>query len=88
MDYKLGVAQALKEQIGDALPIENIVSLLENPKSAEHGDIAFPAFALAKAFRKAPQQIATELGETVHSPIVEKIEVVNLFSLPPLPIIF
>lgn len=77
MDYKLGVAQALKEQIGDALPTENIVSLLENPKSAEHGDIAFPAFALAKAFRKAPQQIATELGETVHSPIVEKIEVVG-----------
>ena len=29
MDYKLGVAQALKEQIGDALPIEKIVSLLE-----------------------------------------------------------
>lgn len=77
MDYKLGVAQALKEQIGDALPIEKIVSLLENPKSAEHGDIAFPAFALAKVFRKAPQQIATELGETVHSPIVEKIEVVG-----------
>ncbi|WP_407371619.1 arginine--tRNA ligase [Carnobacterium sp.] len=77
MDYKLSVAQALKEQIGDALPIEKIVSLLENPKSAEHGDIAFPAFALAKAFRKAPQQIATELGETVRSPIVEKIEVVG-----------
>lgn len=77
MDYKLGVAQALKEQIGDALPIEKIVGLLENPKSAEHGDIAFPAFALAKAFRKAPQQIATELGESVHSPIVEKIEVVG-----------
>ncbi|SDQ11784.1 arginine--tRNA ligase [Carnobacterium viridans] len=77
MDYKLGVAQALKEQIGDALPIKKIVGLLENPKSAEHGDIAFPAFALAKAFRKAPQQIATELGETVHSPIVEKIEVVG-----------
>lgn len=77
MDYKLGVAQALKEQIGDALPIEKIVSLLENPKSSEHGDIAFPAFALAKAFRKAPQQIATDLGETVHSPIVEKIEVVG-----------
>ncbi|MER2173378.1 MAG: arginine--tRNA ligase [Carnobacterium sp.] len=77
MDYKLGVAQALKEQIGDALPIEKIVSLLENPKSAEHGDIAFPAFALAKAFRKAPQQIATDLGGTVHSPIVEKVEVVG-----------
>ena len=77
MDYKLDVAHAIKEQIGDALPIEKIVSLLENPKSVDHGDIAFPAFALAKAYRKAPQQIAAELGESVKSPIVEKIEVVG-----------
>lgn len=77
MDYKLTVAQALKEQIGEALPIDKIVSLLENPKSADHGDIAFPAFALAKAYRKAPQQIAAELGESVKSPLVEKIEVVG-----------
>ena len=77
MDYELMVAQAIKEQIGDALPIEKIVNLLENPKSVEHGDIAFPAFALAKAYRKAPQQIAAELGESVNSPIVEKIEVVG-----------
>jgi len=77
MDYELMVAQAIKEQIGDALPIEKIVNLLENPKSVEHGDIAFPAFALAKAYRKAPQQIAAELGKSVNSPIVEKIEVVG-----------
>ena len=77
MDYKLTVAQALNEQIGDALSIEQIVNLLEKPKSVEHGDIAFPAFALAKAYRKAPQQIAAELGESVTSPIVEKIEVVG-----------
>lgn len=77
MDYKLTVAQALNEQIGDALSIEQIVNLLEKPKSVEHGDIAFPAFALAKPYRKAPQQIAAELGESVTSPIVEKIEVVG-----------
>ncbi|EDP67825.1 arginyl-tRNA synthetase [Carnobacterium sp. AT7] len=77
MDYKLTVAQALNEQIGDALSIDQIVNLLEKPKSVEHGDIAFPAFALAKTYRKAPQQIAIELGETVNSPIVEKIEVVG-----------
>ena len=77
MDYKLTVAQALNEQIGEALSIEQIVNLLEKPKSVEHGDIAFPAFALAKAYRKAPQQIAAELGESVTSPIVEKIEVVG-----------
>ena len=77
MDYKLTVAQALNEQLGDALSIEQIVNLLEKPKSVEHGDIAFPAFALAKAYRKAPQQIAAELGESVTSPIVEKIEVVG-----------
>lgn len=61
MDYKLTVAQALNEQIGDALSIDQIVNLLEKPKSVEHGDIAFPAFALAKTYRKAPQQIAIEL---------------------------
>lgn len=77
MDYKLTVAQALNEQIGEALSIEQIVNLLEKPKSVEHGDIAFPAFALAKAYRKAPQQIAAELGKSVTSPIVEKIEVVG-----------
>lgn len=77
MNYKLQVAQALHEQISESMSVEDIFNLLEKPKSVEHGDVAFPAFSLAKVYRKAPQQIATELGKKVTSPIVEKVEVVG-----------
>ncbi|MBM6614242.1 arginine--tRNA ligase [Desemzia sp. RIT804] len=77
MNYKLQVAQALHEQVSEELSVEDILNLLEKPKSVEHGDVAFPAFSLAKVYRKAPQQIAADLGEKVSSPIVEKVEVVG-----------
>lgn len=77
MNYKLIVAEALQEQIGETLSIEAIFNLLEKPKSAEHGDVAFPTFSLAKVFRKAPQQIAADLGVKVTSPMVAKIDVVG-----------
>lgn len=77
MDYKLQIAQALHEQISETLSVEEITQLIEKPKFTEHGDFAFPTFSLAKVFRKAPQQIAADLGEKVASPIVEKIEVVG-----------
>jgi arginyl-tRNA synthetase len=41
------------------LPADEI--RLEQPRSAEHGDFAFPCFPLAKALRKAPPAIAAEL---------------------------
>lgn len=63
MDYKLIIAETLQDQIGDTLTTEEIYTLLEKPKSVDHGDVAFPTFSLAKVFRKAPQQIATDLGE-------------------------
>lgn len=77
MNYKLQVAQALHEQVADTLSVEDILNLLEKPKSVDHGDVAFPAFSLAKTYRKAPQQIAADLGEKFSSPIVEKVEVVG-----------
>ncbi|QVX00810.1 arginine--tRNA ligase [Enterococcus faecium] len=57
--------------------MEQVEQLLENPKSAEHGDVAFPAFSLAKVYRKAPQQIAADLAEKIDSANFEKIEVVG-----------
>ncbi|MGB3161262.1 MAG: arginine--tRNA ligase [Carnobacterium sp.] len=77
MNYKLLVAKALHEQIGETLTIDKIFNLLEKPKTAEHGDVAFPTFMLAKAFKKAPQQIAADLGGSISSPIIEKTEVVG-----------
>lgn len=77
MNYKLQIAQALHEQISETLSLEEISKLLEKPKQADHGDFAFPTFSLAKEFRKAPQQIAADLGEKITSPIVEKVDVVG-----------
>ena len=59
------------------MTLEQVSQLLENPKTAEHGDVAFPAFALAKVYRKAPQQIASELAEKIDPASFEKIEVVG-----------
>ncbi len=41
-----------------------VAELLESPQQ-DFGDYAFPCFALAKEFRKAPQQIAAELAERI-----------------------
>ncbi len=72
MDYKENIALALAEQI-ESLTSEQILALLEKPKSSEMGDIAFPAFSLAKELRKAPQAIAAELAEKVSVAGIEKV---------------
>ncbi len=42
-------------------PVDEIHKRLEQPPSAEMGDVAFPCFFLAKEYKKAPPQIAEEL---------------------------
>ena len=71
------VAKAVYDVVKDDLTLEEVEKLLENPKSADHGDVAFPAFSLAKIYRKAPQQIAADLAEKITSANFEKIEVVG-----------
>ena len=77
MNNKQIVAQAIYSAVKEDLTLEQVSQLLENPKTAEHGDVAFPAFALAKVYRKAPQQIASELAEKIDPASFEKIEVVG-----------
>ena len=77
MNNKDLVAKAVYDVVKDDLTLEQVEQLLENPKSAEHGDLAFPAFSLAKVYRKAPQQIAADLAEKIDSANFEKIEVVG-----------
>ena len=77
MNNKDLVAKAVYDVVKDDLTFEQVEQLLENPKSAEHGDVAFPAFSLAKVYRKAPQQIAADLAEKIDSANFEKIEVVG-----------
>ena len=54
MNTKELIASELASII-DSLDQEAILNLLETPKNSEMGDIAFPAFHLAKVERKAPQ---------------------------------
>ncbi|WP_303973186.1 arginine--tRNA ligase [Streptococcus merionis] len=72
MDYKLQAAKNLAHII-PSLDEETILNLLEKPKSADLGDIAFPAFSLAKVERKAPQAIAAELAEKIDTADFDKV---------------
>ncbi|MFC3932592.1 arginine--tRNA ligase [Streptococcus dentapri] len=76
MDNKLIVAQKIKAALPD-LSVEEITDLLEIPKNAAMGDLAFPAFSLAKLLRKAPQMIASDLAKKIDSSKFEKIEAVG-----------
>lgn len=77
MNNKEIVAKAIFDVVKEDLSLETVTQLLENPKSVDHGDVAFPAFSLAKIYRKAPQQIAADLAEKISGTDFEKIEVVG-----------
>ena len=77
MDYKKIVAEEIQKLVAEHLTYDQVYQLLEVPKYTEHGDVAFPAFALAKALRKAPQAIAGELAEQLAHAYIEKVEPVG-----------
>lgn len=57
---------------------ENIQNLLETPKNADMGDLAFPAFSLAKVLRKAPQMIAADIAEKLMPQTLKKLKLLVL----------
>ncbi|NQN37992.1 arginine--tRNA ligase [Streptococcus suis] len=68
--------QVIAERLAASLPsleVEAIYNLLEKPKSSEMGDIAFPAFSLAKVERKAPQAIAADIVEKLDTTGFENV---------------
>ena len=74
MNYFQQVAHRVYKQLSDLsidgselLSQEKILSLLEVPKEAARGDIAFPCFMLAKALRKGPPMIAQDLSQSLSS---------------------
>ncbi|SNU09707.1 arginyl-tRNA synthetase [Lachnospiraceae bacterium] len=69
----------------DVLDKNQIEQFLEQPPKPELGDYAFPCFRLAKELRKAPQQIAADIKDSIACPdYIEKIEVqgayINFFT--------
>ena len=69
---KQAIAASLAQQTG--LAAVEIEALLEAPKKAEFGDVAFPCFQLAKSRQKKPVEIAAEMAQTLPLPQgIEKI---------------
>ncbi|MTI56455.1 arginine--tRNA ligase [Geosporobacter ferrireducens] len=64
INFKKEIADLLSQKI-ESMSEKEISDLIEMPPNPQMGDFAFPCFKLAKAFRKAPDQIAQELAESI-----------------------
>jgi arginyl-tRNA synthetase len=73
MNEKHLVAERISAALDGALSTEQVMNLIEKPKSSDLGDLAFPAFSLAKEMRKAPQMIATDIVEKIDQAGFEKV---------------
>ncbi|WP_342546826.1 arginine--tRNA ligase [Lysinibacillus sp. FSL K6-4013] len=67
------IAVVLKQQITG----EEILSLLEKPKSLELGDVAFPCFTLAKVWKQSPQSIAAQIASQLNHDSIERVQAVG-----------
>lgn len=67
--YKQVIAQCLTELLAQSA--DSIAALLRTPPEPDWGDFAFPCHTLSKAWKQAPQEIATQLATalTVRPPI-------------------
>lgn len=74
LDYKRIIAEDLFNQLKDHLSLNEIYQLLEQPKNTDHGDLAFPTFQLAKAFRKNPVEIAGDIAQDFSSDLVTELK--------------
>jgi len=69
-DYRREIAERIAglAEIAEAgLSADEVYALIETPPDETKGDYAFPCFRLAKALRKAPQQIAQGLAEKLEA---------------------
>ncbi|MBM7641937.1 arginine--tRNA ligase [Streptococcus loxodontisalivarius] len=76
MDTKTLISEEIAKVVPD-LDQETIFNLLETPKNSDMGDLAFPAFSLAKVLRKAPQMIASDIAEQIDASNFDKVEAVG-----------
>ena len=76
MDTKKLITEEIAKVVPE-LEQDTILNLLETPKNSDMGDLAFPAFSLAKVLRKAPQMIASDIAEKIDASNFEKVEAVG-----------
>lgn len=79
MNIKSEFTEILFEALGGKIDKSKLFLMIENPKYAYLGDLAFPCFELGKLFRKPPQKIAHELVQVMKSPLFEKVEAVGSY---------
>ncbi len=70
------IEAALAEAAGGPPPVA-VSELVEVPPDPKLGDFAFPCFALAKLWRKAPPLIARELAQRISADWLAKVEAVG-----------
>lgn len=80
MDYKKIVAEQIQKTVGEHLSYEQIYNMIEVPKYEGQGDLAFPAFSLAKVLRKAPQGIAQEIVDNAQDEHIAKAEAMGPYA--------
>ena len=71
------IAHLISSALENQLTAHEVEILLEKPKNPDLGDIAFPCFTLAKKIRKAPVQIAEELGNLLRSEWIEGVNIIG-----------
>ncbi|MEG0473128.1 MAG: arginine--tRNA ligase, partial [Solibacillus sp.] len=76
---KSKLAQVIATALQGSLTIVEVEALLETPKHAELGDVAFPCFTLAKKFKKSPQIIANELAGKIQGSFIQEVRVENAY---------
>ncbi len=74
MDYKAQVTNSILSVLNDELSSAEVYEKLEQPKTQAMGDLAFPAFVLAKVLHKSPNQIAEDLVSKIDQSSYEKVE--------------
>ncbi|MCA1066318.1 arginine--tRNA ligase [Rossellomorea sp. AcN35-11] len=77
MDLKSILADELKTQILPDWDKKVLYDLIETPKHAHMGDLAFPCFQLSKTWKRAPHVIAGEIADILSSSFFSKVEAVG-----------
>jgi len=63
--HKKNLATQIAPLFPDSFSKETIFSLLEKPKSKDHGHLSLPVFRLSKELKKNPAEISKDLSEKI-----------------------
>lgn len=79
IDFKEEAAKLIAAEV-EGLSQKEVRGLIEVPQDKTMGDLAFPCFRLAKAYRKAPALIAQDLAPKIAgSSLFAKVQPVNAY---------